>query len=86
MEIGQSALVHLAGRPEDLGGFLGASGLDAGAVRERASDPEFLGFVLDYLMSDDALAESFCLAEELSAEQLAAARAALPGGDAPFWL
>ncbi len=85
-EIGQSALLLLTGRPEALGRLLAESGLAPAELRGRLADPEFLGFVLDFVRSDEELAEAFCAAENLSPERLAAARAALPGGDAPFWL
>lgn len=84
--VGASALVFLAERPEDFQRFLAISGLDLDAVRARAADPEFLGFVLDFLLSDEALAEGFAAQERLTPEKLHAARAALPGGDAPHWL
>ena len=39
--------------------FLGATGVNESDLRERASDPEFLGSVLDFLMMDDAWAVSY---------------------------
>ena len=38
-ELGQRALIFLAGDPDALGGFLAASGADASEVRGRAADP-----------------------------------------------
>lgn len=86
VELGASALVFLANQPEEIGRFLTVSGVEVATVRARAADPEFLGFVLDFVLSDEALAEAFCMQEALRPEMLAAARAALPGGDAPHWL
>lgn len=86
VQIGAAALLHLAEHPDDFQRLLSLSGLDVDGVRARAQDPEFLGFVLEFLMGDEATAERFCVAEALTGERLAAARAALPGGDAPHWL
>lgn len=44
------------------GGFLAASGAGAAEMRERAGDPEFLGFVLDFLLADEAALLAFCAA------------------------
>lgn len=84
-EIGEQALVWLAGEPEALGAFLGASGLDPGDLRARAREPEFLGFLLDFLLSDEALLLAFCAAAGIAPALPARARAALPGGDLPHW-
>jgi hypothetical protein len=79
------ALGWLAGDDDRLGGLISGAGLDAAGLRARAADPEFLGFVLEWLMQDDAVAADFAQAHGLSPEDLRAARAALPGGDAPEW-
>lgn len=78
-------LSWLAAEPERIGPFLAQSGLGPGAVRARASDPEFLGFVLDHLLSDEALLLDCMAALGLPPERAAAARAGLPGGNAPHW-
>ncbi len=83
--MGQAALLWLAGRDEEMGVFLGASGLAPEELRARASDPELLGFVLDFLLTDDARVTAFCDAEGLPYEAPMRARAALPGGDLPNW-
>ncbi|MEO1291657.1 MAG: DUF3572 domain-containing protein [Pseudomonadota bacterium] len=84
--IGKDALLFLAERPEEFMRFLTVTGSDVEAVRARTDDPEMHGFVLDFLMSDEALAQQFCDGHALSPETFAAARAMLPGGDAPHWL
>jgi hypothetical protein len=83
--LAQSALIWLAGREEDFARLLSAAGLHANAVRPRAQDPEFLGFVLDFILSDEPLARAFAESARLGPEDALRARAALPGGDAPFW-
>ena len=82
---GRAALIWLAGREDDMGVFLAASGLAPGELRARANDPEMLGFVLDFVLSDDARVTAFCDAEALPYDLPMRARAALPGGDLPNW-
>ena len=65
--------------------FQGATGADLGAIRAAAGDPEFLGAVLDFVMSDDDWVRGVCGAQGLPYDGLLRARAALPGGDLPHW-
>lgn len=60
--------------------FMALSGTDAGTIRDRAGDPEFLAAVMDFLFSDDALLTGFCEREVLDARTLHLMRHALPGG------
>lgn len=83
--IALQALAFLAQDDDLLGAFLTASGASPDDMKVRAQDADFLGFVIDFLMGDDAIARSFCQAENLSAETLHFARAALPGGQVPDW-
>lgn len=82
--IGQDALIFLAGRPELLDACLAQSGLGAGELRGRAGEPEFLGFLLDFLLQSDAWVAEFAADAGLRAESVAHARAVLDGG-APHW-
>lgn len=71
---------------EDLSGaFLAASGAAPDEIRARAADPEFLGFVLDFLLADEAALLAFCEARGENPETPMRARAVLPGGDLPNW-
>ena len=79
------ALAFIASDEEAMGGFLGLCGADIETVRSRAKDPEFLGFVLDHLMTEDEAVIAFASAEGLDPTQVVEARAALPGGDTPNW-
>ncbi len=79
------ALAWIAAQDDALGAFLGASGLAPGEVRARAAEPEFLGFVLDFLMQDEAMLCAFAAAAGVSPEAPMRARAALPGGADPHW-
>lgn len=83
--IALQALAHLASDDDQFGAFLNASGSSPDEVKIRAQDADFLGFVLDFLMGDETLARGFCQTENLSAETLHFARAALPGGQVPDW-
>lgn len=84
-DLARDALIWLAGRPEMLGGFLAASGADAGELRARMQDPEFLGFLLDFLLGSDDMVRDFTAGAGLPPEAVLRARAALPGGDVPDW-
>ena len=79
------ALAWIAADEEFAGAFLAASGASADELRSRAGDPEFLGFVLDFLLSDDAAVLAFCEAAAVETDLPMRARAALPGGDVPDW-
>lgn len=83
--LGLQALGWLAGRPEDAGRFLSMTGANAEEMRDRAADPEFLGFVLDFLLSDEDLLLAFCDDTGTQPDRPARGRAALPGGDLPHW-
>jgi len=79
------ALGWLATQDDAFHAFLGASGLGHSDLRDRADDPEMLGAILDFLLSDEALLIAFCTDVGLPPETPMQARAALPGGDTPFW-
>lgn len=79
------ALGWLLGEDELFPVFLGATGAGEADLRARATDPEFLGAVLDFLMLDDAWIMRFCSARRLPFTRPAEARAALPGGAQTHW-
>lgn len=83
--IAQEALIWLAGDPERLGRFLAASGAGPADLRARAGDPEFLGFLLDFVLGSDDLVRAFAAAAGVPPEAVMRARTALPGGAAPDW-
>ena len=82
--IGQDALIWLAGNEEALAAFLDASGLAPDELRRRADDPEFLGFLLEFLLGADTMVLAFAGEAGLRPEDPARARAAL-GGSEPSW-
>ncbi|MEM9140841.1 MAG: DUF3572 domain-containing protein [Pseudomonadota bacterium] len=83
--LGLQALGWLAGNDDLSGAFLGASGLSSDDLKARAADPEFLGFVLDFLMGDEDALIACCEALSIPPDLPARARAGLPGGDLPHW-
>ena len=71
---------------DDLTGvFLGASGASLADVTAQATDPAFLGSVLDFLLMDDAWVIGFCDANGLDYAAPMVARQLLPGGNLPNW-
>jgi hypothetical protein len=83
--IGQDALIWLAGRPDALAGFLAASGVAPQDLRNRAADPEFLGFVLEFVAGSDQMILDFTAESGLDPSAPMRARAALPGGAEHNW-
>ena len=83
--LGLQALGWIAERPDLAGRFLYASGASADEMRGRAADPEFLGFVLDFLLADEAALIDFARETGVSPDRPLRARAALPGGALPHW-
>lgn len=83
--LGLQALGWLAGQEDLAGAFLAATGASSDELRERAGDPEFLGFVLDFLLADEPALLAFCEASGTPPDHPFRARAALPGGALPHW-
>ena len=79
------ALLWLADNQQSLEMFLNASGANADDLRERAQDPEFLIFVLDFFMTSDELITTLSEDLKISPEKLYIARSTLTGGDLPNW-
>jgi hypothetical protein len=83
--LGLQALGWIAAQPDLAGGFLAATGASAEELRARAADPEFLGFVLDFLLSDEAALLAFAREAGIAPDRPLRARVALPGGALPHW-
>lgn len=82
---GLEALGWIAGQAELAGRFLDAAGAGPDELRARAGDPEFLGFVLDFLLADEAALLAFARDSGVAPDRPLRARAALPGGQLPHW-
>ncbi|MEO0821779.1 MAG: DUF3572 domain-containing protein [Pseudomonadota bacterium] len=79
------ALAWLAAQEEPAQRFLAASGAGIDDLRSRAGDPEFLGFVLDFLLSEEESLLAFAESARCAPESVMRARAGLPGGAVPNW-
>ena len=79
------ALAHIAGDDELLFAFFDITGLSPDDLRARATEPEILGGVLDFLMMDEDRLLAFCDAAELRPELPGIARRLLPGGEEVHW-
>lgn len=78
------AVSFLAGDEDRLDRFLLLSGMDGNDLRERIADAAFLGGVLDHILAHEPDLIEFAEAVDLPPEQVARARAALPGLN-PDW-
>ncbi|MFN3614377.1 MAG: DUF3572 domain-containing protein [Rubrimonas sp.] len=83
--LGALALAWMAQDDELLGPFMAASGADPTHLRAMAAEPEFLGFVLDFVLQEDSRVTRFAAFADVRPEDVARARALLPGGDQPHW-
>ena len=79
------ALMYLLEQPELTGGFLAASGASHGDLAKLATEPVFLGAVLDYLTEDDNRVMAFCDQAGLAYTEPMQARLALPGAQHTHW-
>lgn len=75
------ALSFIAGDSERLGLFLAESGIGPETLRSAASDPHFLGSVLDFVLRDDVTVKAFATYSQLHPTSIAAARQALADPD-----
>ncbi|HBQ36108.1 MAG TPA: DUF3572 domain-containing protein [Rhodobacteraceae bacterium] len=78
-------LEWLVGNEELLPVFLSATGASVEDLRNRVSEPVFLGSVLDFLMMDDAWVMACCDHMAVAYETPMHARQALPGGTDVSW-
>ena len=70
---------------ELLDAFQSATGIGRDQLREAASDPAFLGAVLDFALQRDDWVIAAAASQGMAPDGLLAARAALPGGDQHHW-
>ena len=83
--IALQALKWLAAQDELCTLFMGATGASEADLRERITDIDFLGSVLDFLLQDDSWVISFCDDNELAYDCVMRARVLLLGGDQMHW-
>lgn len=70
-------LAFLAAQPEEIERFLRNTGLDADDLRQRATDPDVLRAVLEYILAGDATTQGVCAELGLEIRDLHAAGYAL---------
>ena len=80
-----TSLGWLAANEDLLPVFLSSTGASLSDLRARASEAEFLGSVLDFLLMDDAWVIALCDAQGWRYTDIAEARANLPGGGETHW-
>ncbi|MCK5931257.1 MAG: DUF3572 domain-containing protein [Fulvimarina manganoxydans] len=81
--IAVEALGFIASDPILFDRFCGVTGLSAGEMRAAASEPGFLGGVLDFVTAHEPTLMAFCERSERSPELVARA-GHLIGGDVPW--
>ena len=68
-----------------LGDFLNVTGAELSSLVADLKKPSFLAAVLDFILTEDQLVLDFASAVGIRPEEVATARAFLPGGDLPHW-
>ncbi|MGI9367537.1 MAG: DUF3572 domain-containing protein [Ruegeria sp.] len=80
-----TALGWIVGNEELLPVFLGSTGASEADLRERATEPDFLASILEFLTLDDSWVMSFCDANSVPYELPGQARARLSGEAGMHW-
>jgi hypothetical protein len=75
------ALGYIAGDPELLARFLAMTGLDPGAIRAAAAEPDFLLGVLEYVCGDERLLIAFATHADIGPEEIETAKQAIAVAD-----
>jgi hypothetical protein len=68
--IALKALAFLAESPDGLHRLMELSGLDLVTLRQRAAEPEFLSFVLSWILSEEKLLTEFCSRDDVPARDV----------------
>ena len=76
-----AALSHFATDTEVLSRFLSLTGLNPSDIRQAATSPAFTAAVLDFVLSDDALAIAVAEAQEIAPERIGVVRQRLARRD-----
>lgn len=70
---------------ELLDAFQGVTGVDQAQIRSAADDPSFLLAVMDFVFTRDDWVLGAAEAQGITPDDLARARAGLPGGEQAHW-
>ncbi len=79
------ALSWLSNNPERLNDFMSQSGANISDILERAKEPTFLVFIIEYCLSSDQIAIECSKALSIKPEELNEVLNLLPGGDSYNW-
>lgn len=79
------AFSWLADEAERLNAFMAMTGASPADLVRNITSPAFLGTVLDFLLTDDAMIKDFCDTHGLAYTSPMQARAMLPGGESWNW-
>jgi len=71
------ALAWLAGRHDDITGFLAVSGLETADLRQAAGERDFLVSLLDFLLANEVLLLDFCRDASMPPQTIHKARFAM---------
>ena len=82
--IALQALAWIAGDEDVLQALIDRTGAGIDDIRESASNPEFLGAVLDFVLENEEILTDFCESAGIKPELPMQLRQALPGA-APEW-
>ena len=74
-----AALSFMASDPERLGAFLAATGIGPEMIRKAATDPSFLGGVLDHICGDEDLLIAVAEQAGVTPQEVEHAQAVLNG-------
>jgi hypothetical protein len=79
------AFSWVTGDADRLNAFMNMTGAAPADVVRNITQPAFLGTVLDYILTEDALVMAFCDSVALPYTAVMQARALLPGGETWNW-
>ena len=83
--LGAQAFSWVADEADRLNAFMAMTGAAPADMVRNITSAAFLGTVLDYILTEDALVMAFCDSRNLPYAAVMQARALLPGGETWNW-
>ena len=83
--IALEVLQFIVADESEMSALTAQTGMEPDDLRVGASDPNVLGALLDFLLSDERRTVAFCEAFSMEPELPGRARLALPGATAGIW-
>ena len=84
-KLGAQAFSWVADEADRLNAFMAMTGAAPADMVRNITSAAFLGTVLDYILTEDALVIAFCDSRSLPYTSVLQARAVLPGGESWNW-